>query len=243
MAESQACLLLPGTLCDGRLFEPLLQHWPAGASARPRIDDFERLESGVSSWCERVLSQAEGPMDVVGFSLGGLLALRLIALAPQRIRNLVLIATNAQAATPAHRERTEQHKALWQASGPLAVARDLLEQSQAAATLSPAAVQTVEDMAQSTPWARFVAQCELNASRPEGFTALSRWEGRLLLISGEQDPWCGQDKQVAMQQARPDAHWVSLPQCGHYIPLAQPERLAQALHAFFQFTPQGLALS
>ena len=51
-------------------------------------------------------------MDVVGFSLGGLLALRLIALAPQRIRNLVLIATNAQAATPAHRERTEQHKAL-----------------------------------------------------------------------------------------------------------------------------------
>ena len=140
---------------------------------------------------------------------------------------LVLVASNPQAATPVHAQRVQAQSQRWQQEGPRALALDMVQQSTAQARQSPQLVQTVQDMAEATPWAAFQAQGQLNASRPDGGPALARWSGPLLLLSGALDPWCGADKQALLLHSRPDALWHELPDTGHYLPLECPAELAR----------------
>lgn len=226
MAESLACLGLPGTLCDARLFAPMQKAWSA-LSFRPamRIADLHGLRHARQAWWAAQLEGLPARFDVLGFSLGGLLAFELLAQAPERVRRLVLMASNPMAGTPAHAQRVALQRAHWRDRGAAAVAGQMV--AEASPRAASAILPVVQQMAQATPGPAFVAQGDLNASRPDGIPVLTHWPGELLLISGQDDPWCGADKQALMRQARADAQWIELPDCGHYLPLEQPHRLAE----------------
>ena len=228
MAEPVARLLLPGTLCDERLFGPLQQCWQAqGEPPVPtRTADLHGLGPDAGPWCLAELAHLPPSFDVIGFSLGGILAMLLVALAPQRVRRMVLVASNPQAATAQHRQRVEEQRREWQTLGPAAMAAGWVRQVTPAGQVD-AVMPCVMDMAQVSPWRAFMAQGELNASRPDGGPALAAWGGPLLLLSGADDPWCGPDKQALVLQARPDALWHECPDCGHYLPLEQAAELAR----------------
>ncbi len=233
MADTPVCLLLPGTLCDARLFAPLQAAWAAlGHAPVQRVADLHQLPMGLEAWWDAQLSGLTAPVDVLGFSLGGVLALQLLARAPQRVRRLVLVASNPMPGTPMHRERVQAQQAQWHAQGPQAVADAMLDQASPGAT--PEVRALVRAMAADTPVAAFDAQGELNATRPDGAPALARWRGPLLLVSGQRDPWCGDDKQALLRQARPDALWHALPDAGHYLPLERAQALAQVSAEFFR---------
>ena len=243
VTEAPLCVLLPGTLCDARLFAPLQTAWAAlGRPGHGQVLDLHTLELNVSQWWTRQLARLPARFDVLGFSLGGVLALQLLAIAPARVRRLCLVATNAAAGTPLHRERTEAQQALWQAEGPAAVARAMLAQASPADSQSPELAATVVEMACATPWSAFVAQGELNASRPDGLPALQAFSGEVLLISGANDPWCGAEKQQAMCAAHTAAQWQEFEGAGHYLPLARAQALARATHRFFH-QPDNLCRS
>lgn len=229
MAEPVLRLLLPGTLCDGRVFAPMCAHW--SPDARVQVADLHRLDKP-QHWLQDLLAQLPAQVDVLGFSLGGILAMGLLAMAPARVRRLVLVASNPQAATAVHAQRVQAQGQRWQQQGPRALALDMVQQTTAQARQSPELVQTVQDMAEATPWAAFQAQGQLNASRPDGGLALARWSGPLLLLSGALDPWCGADKQALLRQSRPDALWHELPDAGHYLPLECPAELARLTEDF-----------
>ena len=238
VAEHPTCLLLPGSLCDARLFAPLQEAW-AQLHYKPvqKVANLHRLSLGLESWWEKLLEDMPGPLDVMGFSLGGVLAMQLLARAPERVRRLVLVASNPQAGSAQHREKVQAQQALWASKGATAVAEIMLAQG------SPNADATVRTqvlaMAADTPESAFHAQGELNASRPDGSPVLTRWGGPLLLVSGKNDPLCGDDKQTLMRNARPNAQWLALPDTGHYVPLERPHELALASAQFFQSANAG----
>ena len=91
MAESVLRLLLPGTLCDGRVFAPMISHWPKDRLVQ--VADLHRLEDPLV-WWQELLGRLPAQLDVLGFSLGGILAMQLLAVAPERVRRLVLVASN-----------------------------------------------------------------------------------------------------------------------------------------------------
>lgn len=238
MADQPACLLLPGSLCDARLFAPLQEAW-ANLNYCPlkRVADLHRLSLGLEDWWAEQLKDLPVPFDVLGFSLGGVLALQLLARFPDRVRRMVLVASNPQPGSTLHRERVQAQQAKWHSHGASAVAQAMLAQASPAAD---AGVQAqVLAMAADTPKAAFLAQGELNACRPDGSPALARWRRPLLLISGQDDPWCGGDKQALFRLAHPDAQWLALPVTGHYVPLERPQALAQASAQFFQSPDAG----
>jgi pimeloyl-ACP methyl ester carboxylesterase len=225
------CLLLPGTLCDARLFTPMQVAWSEHGFAPPTsVGDLHLLTLGPLAWCQALLADAPPCFDVIGFSLGGLLALQLLALAPQRVRRLVLVASNPLPASVQHRTRVRAQMAQWHAQGPQSTAEQMLQLASPAASVEVLA--QVQAMAAATPTAALAAQGELNATRGDGLPALAHWPGPLLLVSGADDPWCGADKQQLMRSVRPDAQWCELPQTGHYLPLEQPHVLARLTHAF-----------
>jgi pimeloyl-ACP methyl ester carboxylesterase len=228
MAEAVMRLLLPGTLCDARLFAPMQQAWAQGQhpAALARVADLHGLGMDARQWCLTELERLPDSFDLLGFSLGGVLALMFLALAPQRVRRLVLVASNPQAATAQHRLRVDEQRSDWQTMGPAAMAANWVRQVTPAAQVA-AIEPVVVDMAAASPWTAFVAQGELNASRADGCAALAAWRGPLLLLSGADDPWCGADKQRLALQARPDARWHELSGCGHYLPLERAGELAR----------------
>lgn len=229
MAETVLRLLLPGTLCDGRVFEPMRAHWPDGRLVQ--VADLHDLQDA-QVWCHDLLAHLPAEFDVLGFSLGGILAMMLLNLAPERVRRAVLVASNPQAGTAAHAQRVQVQRQRWLQAGPRALAQDLLIQTTADAQRTPHLSQMVQDMAEATPLSAFDAQGRLNATRPDGGIALARWPGPLLLVSGADDPWCGADKQSLLVQSRPDALLYELPDTGHYLPLERPETLARLTDHF-----------
>ena len=220
-------LLIPGSLCDARLFAPLCSHWPKArqvqcASLHPLQDPMD--------WWRAQLDHLPHRFDVIGFSLGGLLAQCLLRLAPERVRSVVLIASSADAASPTHLERWQAQQTQWHQLGPRALAQKMAQLP--SPSLSAAHIELLQDMAHSTPEASFMAQGQFNASRPSGLPVLSTNASPLCLISGMSDPWCTPAVQAQMQQIRPDAHHQQVAQSGHYLPLEAPAEVAQCIEQF-----------
>ena len=235
MADAHFCLLLPGTLCDARLFAPMLGVWSSMGVQRPyRVASLHGLLVDTRAWWHVQLATLPERFDVIGFSLGAVLALQLLGVAPTRVRRLALVAGNSAAGHVTQRDRVAMQRSLWETEGPSSVAAHMLEQASTQAAANAWLRQQVLDMACDTPSTAFVAQGEVNVSRPDGLPWLAGWQGPLLLVSGAQDPWCGADKQLRMRAALSDAQWSELPDCGHYVPLEQPRALAELTDFFFR---------
>ena len=198
-----------------------------------QVAQLHDLDPDVQTWWALQLARLPAQFDVLGFSLGAVLALQLLGMAPQRVRRLVLVAGNPSAGTASHFERVSAQRALWQSLGPASVATQMLEEASPTTCNDPTLRKCVVDMACDTPTSAFIAQGEVNVTRPDGLPFLAHWHGPLLLVSGSEDPWCGADKQALVRSVRPDAQWCELPHCGHYVPLEQPLALAKVTCSFF----------
>ena len=80
-------ILLPGLLCDRRL-------WAASAQGLPGalIPDFTECDT-IPEMADTVLSRAPQQFALAGFSLGGCVALEVLARAPLRVRRLALLSS------------------------------------------------------------------------------------------------------------------------------------------------------
>ena len=215
-------LLLPGTLCDARIFRH--QCRALRDLAELRAIDYAGLDRS-GRWLDRLLGELPEQFSMAGFSLGGLWALELLRRAPQRVQRLALIASNA---------RSAGQWRVCQREGPAAVARG----AKPAYFHHPSQRQRhgplVRAMADGTP--RQVARAEFAwaAARPDSLPLLNRFGGPLLLVSGEHDRLCPPAWQREMLQAQPAARWLELPRVGHFVPLEAPGRLSLALRQWLQ---------
>lgn len=82
-------LLLPGTLCDARVFAPLLE---AIGPYPHRVADMTGART-TPDLAAKILSTAPERFALLGFSLGGIVALEMAAQAPARIDRLALVDT------------------------------------------------------------------------------------------------------------------------------------------------------
>ena len=101
-------LLLPGLLCDAAVWEHQQAH--LHELAHCVIPDYGMRDS-IQAMAEHALKSVpeEGPLYLVGHSMGGRIALQMARMAPQRISKLVLMDTGPDAISTdpalAHRER------------------------------------------------------------------------------------------------------------------------------------------
>lgn len=88
-------LLLPGMMCDARLWEPQLRvlDIPAAVADLTTHDNLVDMAAAV-------LDAAPASFAVAGLSMGGILAFELWRQAPERITHMALLDTNPHADTP-----------------------------------------------------------------------------------------------------------------------------------------------
>ena len=218
--------MLPGTLCDARIFRR--QKRALRGLADVRILDYRGLDR-LDAWVPEVLRSLPQRFSVAGFSLGGLWALELLRLAPERVERVAMIASNAQPANAPGRRKSAWLRKLWCDRGPGEVARLVKPGYFHHERRRRQHAGLVRDMALKTSRKSAFAEFAWAAARPDGCAALNRFHGSLLLVSGARDHLCPPSWQRAMLAAQPRATWLELPRVGHFLPLEAGARLNHAL--------------
>jgi pimeloyl-ACP methyl ester carboxylesterase len=236
--ERRCLVLIPGTLCDARLFrrqvQALRRWW------RVIVLDYRDLKD-LQTWPDQALQQLPQRFCLAGFSLGGLWALELLRRAPHRVQGLAMIASNAEAGSRRGQRRSASLWRQWREAGPDRVAREVKPDYFHHRLVRSRHARLVRDMARATPAHAARSAFEWAARRPSGLELLSRFKEPLLIVSGAQDRLCPRPVQQRMVQVQPGAQWLELPRCGHLVPLEEPTALTRALSRWLTRTQTGLS--
>jgi pimeloyl-ACP methyl ester carboxylesterase len=238
MSESKlnTLLLLPGTLCDERVFARTQRALRGRAHVIPA--SYQGMKNR-STWLAALLAQLPDRFYVAGFSLGGLFALEILRLAETRVMGIALIASNAQEATHRSERKSAALRRIWLDRGPSEVAKHVKPAYFHYEATRRRYQSLIYDMAMKTSKRSAFEEFEWAAQRPDGLQVLSRFQGRVLAVSGRQDRLCPPSWQRAMLIAQPNTQWNEFDRCGHFLPLEAPAKLAHVLrHWIAPYEPQ-----
>ena len=220
-------VLLGGTLCNTRLWQPAIDHMNVSAVICVTLTGADSAEAQ----SKRLLAMLPEHFCLVGFSLGAIVALQMLADAPQRLAGLALISANPFTALPesAAPRRAAVANAARQGLVPWLTAT-LWPHYVSPERLDDANLHdTVVQMALECGLATFAQQTEIAITRHDHRASLANFSHPILILNGDQDVICTAQHHRAIATAAPAAHWQTLPNCGHFLPLEAPEFTAAAL--------------
>jgi len=91
-------LLIPGMMCDARLFTPQINEFSATRSVQvAAVTDCKSIED----MAQKVLDSAPQHFALAGLSMGAMVAMEILQRAPERVTRVALMDTNSQSETPA----------------------------------------------------------------------------------------------------------------------------------------------
>ena len=214
-------LLIPGMMCDGRMWGDLsklpctLHHAEMTGS-----DSIEALAANI-------LHKAPRYFALAGLSMGGIIAMEILRQAPARVQRLALLDTNPRAEmTEVQALRAPQiARAL---SGDLAgVMNDTIQQY--FATQQPKLADLCLEMALSLGPQTYAQQSVALRDRPDQTATLAAYHAPALVLMGEQDRLCPRDRHDQMHALMPQSRLVMVPNAGHLPTLENPSATQNAL--------------
>jgi 3-oxoadipate enol-lactonase len=210
-------VLLHALPLDERMWERQLEALRGHDVVAPRLYGRGRT---MDAWAASVLDEVEGDaLVLVGSSMGGYCALRMVAQAPGRVRAVVLAGSRADADSEERRAARAETlellardgaRGLWESMRPKLFADDapaeVVERARAIALEQrpdelEAAVEAIRDRPDSTAVA---------GSLPLG------------LVLGDRDPYVDEAYARMLVAASPHAWRLTVPDCGHLPALEQP---------------------
>jgi pimeloyl-ACP methyl ester carboxylesterase len=224
-------VLVPGLLCDAAVWQP--QTDALADVAAPWVADHTRHDD-LRALAAAVLREAPAErFALAGFSMGGYVALEMIAQAPERIARLALVDTSARPESAEARERRLRLIEL-AASGKFSrVTEVLLPMMLHASRLAdPALLAVVRDMARRTGEDAFVRQERAIMSRADSRPRLAAIGCPTLVLCGRDDQLTPLEGHEEMAAAIPGATLTVLGTCGHMSTLERPEAVSAALRTW-----------
>ena len=242
LGEGPAVILLHGYPLDGamwsgvaRVLAPRLRvlkpDLPGhGDNAAPAPASLE----GHADFVEAILGQLPGPAGLVGFSMGGYVALALIKRRPEKLRALALVDSRAGADDDVGRAKRDEAIATVSSGGVESVALAMLPkllspEGQKRADLVERLTRIMKRQKPETVQADLAAMRD----RPDSTPALASIGVPALIVVGEQDVLTPPSESQAMAAAIAGARLVTVPGAGHLAPMERPRAVAAALAEFF----------
>lgn len=228
MADTLPLLLLPGMMCDERLFTPQLAELQ---TQRPvRVADLAHGDS-METLARLVLAAAPWPrFAVAGLSMGGIVAMEMIRQAPERIAGLGLLDTNPWAEPPEVQARREpQMQAVRDGQLLNVMAEQMAPKYSPDDELDPVLLELVLSMAAKLGTGVFLRQSRALCDRPDQTETLKQVRVPALVLCGEQDQLCPVDRHLAMAELIPGCDLKILPGVGHVSTLQAPDDTNVAL--------------
>jgi pimeloyl-ACP methyl ester carboxylesterase len=222
--------LLPGLMCDETVWSEVAGSLRGGAEVwTPGLFDFDNLQDMALA----VLAVAPERFAVAGHSMGGRVALEILALAPHRVERIALLDTGAHLPAAAETESRQRLVDLGVREGMQAVCDAWLPPM-----LHPS---RIDDVQLVEPLAAMVGRCPPEVlrrqqtallNRPDGNTRLPLVTMPCALIVGRQDRWSPPAQHEAIRERVPHATLTLVEDCGHMAPCERPTEVAAALAAW-----------
>jgi len=226
----RAFYLVSGTMCDARLWEKLVPYLPSNT---PLVHADYTGQISLDAMIEAVIEQAPiEPSHIVGFSLGGYLAMRAALKAPEKFRSLSLIATSPYGLQESEKTLRQQsadtlRKYAYKGMSKKRLAHflhpDHLENTEITNTI----LSMEKDLGQQELINQLLAPIERRDISAE-IAALPMSKH---LILAEEDQAVPYGKVAKFAELDTDLSLHTVKKSGHMIPLEAPEKLAEILLA------------
>ena len=232
-------ILLPGLASDAALWRHQVPALTAAGHA-VHVSDAHARASTLSAMAHALLADHEGPLVLVGTSMGGILALEVLRQAPHRVAALALLGSSARPDTP-QMIRLRSAAVLEFEQGRV----DEILRANVPFAFHPsrqgdtALVSDYFEMVRRAGAAQLVRQNRAIMARPDSRPLLRRLRCPVLVVCGDADaltpPECSQEIAAAVPQA--ELH--VLPACGHLLTWEQPGAVNALLRDWLARLEQG----
>ncbi|SFI93614.1 alpha/beta fold hydrolase [Jannaschia pohangensis] len=219
-------VLLPGMMCDARLFAPQIAAlWDRAVQVSPITG-----ADTTAALAQAVLAAAPPLFALAGLSMGGIVAMEMRAIAPDRIAGLCLMDTNPKAEHPKVAEAREAQMARIRRGELRAVMRDEMKPNYLADGPGREGIlETVMHMAETLGPDVFLRQSRALMTRADRQETLRGVTAPALVLCGREDRLCPVHRHESMAELIPGAELRILNNAGHLPTLEQPGATTLAL--------------
>ncbi|MGH7233197.1 MAG: alpha/beta fold hydrolase [Nitrospiraceae bacterium] len=220
-------LLLPGFLCNDRLWAHQIAHAPDHADLT--VPDLTGRDS-IQDMAIAVLNDAPDSFALGGFSMGGIVAQEIMRLAPQRVTKLALISTSARQLLLSMREqyvRALDHIEKGRFRHVIAEAYPLYVHP--SRIKDDALKQAMLEMMASVGPEVAVRQIQALLAYSDYRPYLGAIACPTLVLCGREDTRTPIDRHMELAQGIPQSQLVVIEGSGHFVPLERPEEVSLAL--------------
>ena len=218
-------VLLPGLMCDGRLFGPQLSALSTARAVHlAPIGGHDTVEALAAA----VLADAPPRFAMAGLSMGGIVAMEVYRQAPARIDRIALLDTNPRPDAEPMKATRDRQIARVRAGELEAVMRDEHKPNYLLAG-TDAILDLCMAMALGLGPATFERQSHALQRRPDQRPTLAKIDVPALILCGAGDQLCPPDVHRLMHDLIPHAQFDIVEGAGHLPTLEQPEATTGAL--------------
>ncbi len=224
---SEPLLFVPGLACTADLWAPQLAAFSGRYDCR--VAD-HRNGATMAEIAADILVKAPPQFALCGLSMGGYLSFEIMRQAPQRVRKLALLDT--QATPEGEAQRANRYARMEAArSGGMSALSDLQwEQLVHPMRYSDARLKDdVRRMALDTGVEVYLRHCAAIMNRPDSRPDLAKIKIPTLVLAGDKDQLTPPEKARKMADGVAGATLVIVPDCGHMSTMERPEAVNAAL--------------
>ena len=225
-------VLLPGMMCDARLFAPQIAQFEKRFDIHvAALSGEDSLEAMVATALTRIPFER---FSLAGLSMGGIAAMEMMAQAPERIERVAILDSNHLADAPERRSIRQRQIADVEAGKLRQVIVEemkphyLAEANRGDAALLELLIEMAIDLGRGV----FVEQSLALMNRRAYSEVLATWDKPLLLLCGEEDALCPPERHRAMADLCRQAELHIVSGAGHISTLEQPEEVNRLMDRF-----------
>lgn len=227
-----ALLILPGLICDSRMFAAQIDAFPGTMVVDGFYDGCDRIEA----MADYALARAPERFALLGHSMGARIALEVIRKTPERVERIALADTGIHPVKPGEREKRHALRDIGREKGMATLVDAWLPPMVGAGNRGDDALMaSMRAMSIDAGQAGFERQIEALLHRPDTEAVLRTIRVPAFAIVGDQDEWSPVDQHVAIAAMIPGAQLRVVEGAGHMAPAEKPHQFNQILREWLDW--------
>ena len=220
-------VMIPGMMCDERIFAPQIEG--LSDSIRIIVADISGY-STVHELAAEVLKKSPPKFDLLGHSMGGIVAMEMYSQEPNRIEKLVLMDTNPKAELEEVKAMRDPQMKAAREGKLVDVMRDEMKPNYLDASDNRESIlHTCMEMAKSMGTEVFMNQSKALQTREDQQSTLRLIDVPVLVICGSNDKLCPVERHELMHSIINDSELKIINNAGHMPTLEQPKETTEVL--------------